>query len=38
MLQDEKGLPFIDQIHYSPGFNQAVAEKMLTRIDFGHKK
>jgi hypothetical protein len=38
MLQDEKGLPFIDQIHYSPRFNQAIAEKMLSRIDFEHEK
>ena len=32
MLQDEKGLPFIDQIHYSPRFSQAIAEKMLSLI------
>ena len=32
MLQEEKGLPFIDQIHYSPRFSQAVAEKMLSLI------
>jgi lysophospholipase L1-like esterase len=38
MLQDEKGLPFIDQIHYSPRFNQAIAEKMLSRIDFEDRK
>jgi hypothetical protein len=38
MLQDEKGLPFIDQIHYSPRFNQAIAEKMLSRIDFADRK
>jgi hypothetical protein len=37
MLQDEKGLPFVDQIHYSPGFNRAVAEKMLDQIDFARK-
>lgn len=29
MLQDEKGLPFIDQIHYSPAFNRTIAQKML---------
>jgi lysophospholipase L1-like esterase len=38
MLQEEKGLPFIDQIHYSPRFNQAIAEKMLSRIDFENQK
>jgi lysophospholipase L1-like esterase len=38
MLQDEKGLPFIDQIHYSPRFNQVIAEKMLSRIDFEDQK
>jgi len=32
MLHDETGLPFIDQIHYSPGFSQTVAEKMLSLI------
>jgi hypothetical protein len=34
MLHDEKGLPFVDQIHYSPGFNRAIAEKMLDFIHF----
>lgn len=34
LLQQEKGLPFIDQIHYSPLFNQTIAEKMLNEIDF----
>jgi hypothetical protein len=38
MLQDEKGLPFIDQIHYSPRFNQAIAEKMLSQIVFEGNK
>jgi hypothetical protein len=38
MLQDEKGLPFIDQIHYSPRFNKAIAEKMLSRIVFEGNK
>lgn len=32
LLHDEKGLPFIDQIHYSPRFSQTVAEKMLSLI------
>jgi hypothetical protein len=32
MLQDETGLPFIDQIHYSPRFSQAIAQKMLSLI------
>lgn len=35
MLQQEKGLPFVDEIHYSPSFNRAIAEEMLRRIDFG---
>jgi hypothetical protein len=34
MLQNEKGLPFVDQIHYSPLFNQTIAEKMLSEIVF----
>jgi hypothetical protein len=34
MLQEEKGLPFVDQIHYSPLFNQTIAEKMLSEIVF----
>ena len=34
MLQEEKGLPFIDQIHYSPYFNRAIAKKMLEQIRF----
>jgi lysophospholipase L1-like esterase len=34
MLQEEKGLPFIDQIHYSPDFNRAIAQKMVERIRF----
>jgi hypothetical protein len=38
MLQEEKGLPFIDQIHYSPRFNQAIAEEMLSRIVFEGNK
>jgi hypothetical protein len=38
MLEEEKGLPFIDQIHYSPRFNQAIAEKMLSRIVFEGNK
>ena len=32
MLKNEKGLPFIDQIHYSPQFSSAVAEKMLSLL------
>ncbi len=32
MLREEKGLPFVDQIHYSPAFNQSIAEKMLSII------
>ncbi len=34
MLQDEKGLPFIDHFHYSPAFNDAIAKKMLGVIRF----
>lgn len=34
MLQNEKGLPFIDQLHYSPAFNDSVAKKMLSVIHF----
>jgi len=34
MLHDEKGLPFVDQLHYSPAFNRAIAEKMLDFIQF----
>jgi hypothetical protein len=37
MLQNEKGLPFVDQLHYSPSFNRAIAEKMLSQIDFTQK-
>ena len=32
MLQEEKGLPFIDRFHYSPQFSQSVAQKMLSLI------
>jgi hypothetical protein len=34
MLQNEKGLPFVDQLHYSPSFNRTIAEKMLDLIHF----
>jgi hypothetical protein len=34
MLQNEKGLPFVDQLHYSPAFNSSVAEKMLDFVRF----
>lgn len=34
MLHDEKGLPFVDQVHYSPYFNRVIAEKMLDLIHF----
>ena len=34
MLHDEKGLPFVDQLHYSPYFNGVMAEKMLDFIRF----
>ena len=32
MLQEEKGLPFVDQFHYSPRFSKAIAEKMLSLV------
>jgi hypothetical protein len=32
MLHDEKGLPFVDQVHYSPRFNLTMAEKILSII------
>jgi hypothetical protein len=34
MLHDQKGLPFVDQLHYSPAFNRAIAEKMLDFVQF----
>jgi hypothetical protein len=37
MLQQEKGLPFVDQLHYSPAFSRTIAEKMLSCIDFPAK-
>jgi hypothetical protein len=37
MLHDEKGLPFVDQLHYSPAFSRTIAEKMLSCIDFPTK-
>jgi hypothetical protein len=37
MLHDVKGLQFVDQVHYSPEFNRAIAEKMLNQIDWGWK-
>lgn len=37
LLQQEKGLPFVDEIHYSPSFSRSIAEEMLNRIDFGKK-
>jgi hypothetical protein len=38
MLQEEKGLPFIDKVHYSPRFSQVIAEKMLSEIVFKDNK
>lgn len=38
MLQEEKGLPFIDKIHYSPRFCQTIAEKMLDKVVFKDDK
>jgi len=37
MLHDEKGLPFVDQLHYSPSFNRAIAEKILSHISIDGK-
>lgn len=33
MLQDEKGLPFVDQVHYSPVFLRKIAQQIFDKID-----
>lgn len=33
MLHDENGYPFIDGLHYSPGFTRKVASRMLDEMD-----
>lgn len=33
MLQNERNLPFIDQVHYSPSFARKIAENMLAKIE-----
>jgi hypothetical protein len=33
MLENEKGLPFIDQVHYSPSFARKIAEKIFRKIE-----
>jgi hypothetical protein len=32
MLQHEKGLPFVDQVHYSPEFSKKIAEQMFMKV------
>ncbi|MBL7735340.1 MAG: SGNH/GDSL hydrolase family protein [Chitinophagaceae bacterium] len=33
MLQNETGYPFIDGLHYSPGFTRKIAEQILFRME-----
>jgi lysophospholipase L1-like esterase len=33
MLQNEKGFPFVDHVHYSPAFSENIAERILTFIE-----
>lgn len=33
MLEDEKGFPFVDQVHYSPQFCKRIAERMLAAVE-----
>jgi hypothetical protein len=33
MLQNEKGFPFIDQLHYSPAFSGKIAENIFRKIE-----
>jgi lysophospholipase L1-like esterase len=33
MLQNEKNMPFIDQVHYSPSFARKIAENILGKIE-----
>lgn len=33
MLKDEQGLPFVDQVHYSPAFCRKIAEQMLNAVE-----
>ena len=33
MLENEKGLPFVDQVHYSPAFCTKIAQEMLGTIE-----
>jgi len=32
MLENEKGLPFIDQFHYSPGMNKRIAQEIYEKL------
>lgn len=38
MLESENGLPFIDEVHYSPSFSESIAEKILLKIEKDHFK
>jgi lysophospholipase L1-like esterase len=33
MLENEKDLPFIDQVHYSPKFSRKIAEKIFLKVE-----
>jgi hypothetical protein len=35
LLENEKGYPFIDGLHYSPVFINRIASEMLERMEFG---
>ena len=34
LLQDEKGLPFVDKTHYSVEMNKRIVEEMMRNIEF----
>lgn len=33
MLEQEKGIPFVDGLHYSPAFTQKITEQILLRVE-----
>jgi hypothetical protein len=33
MLEDEKGYPFVDGLHYSPAFTRKVTEQILLKVE-----
>lgn len=35
MLENEKGFPFIDGLHYSPSFINKIASRILDKMEFG---